>query len=100
MLRIGRVPVAAFPNGAARVRAVRLHDLHHVATGYATSWVGEAEIGAWEREAGRKPESRWNYYACWQAAFEKLLASKGICAGSELEARAELLAARPPGHDH
>ena len=30
------------------MRAVRLHDLHHVATGYATSVLGEAEIGAWE----------------------------------------------------
>ena len=46
-LALGPVPFA-FPNSAARVRAVRLHDLHHVATGYATSVLGEAEIGAWE----------------------------------------------------
>ena len=44
---LGRIPIA-FPNTAARVRAVRLHDLHHVATGYDTHLLGEAEIGAWE----------------------------------------------------
>jgi hypothetical protein len=37
-----------FPNSAARVRSVKLHDLHHVATEYTTTWVGEAEIAAWE----------------------------------------------------
>jgi hypothetical protein len=36
------------PNTPSRVRAVRFHDLHHVATDYATDWTGEAEIGAWE----------------------------------------------------
>jgi hypothetical protein len=46
-LALGPVPFA-IPNSAARVRAVRLHDLHHVATEYDTSVLGEAEIGAWE----------------------------------------------------
>jgi hypothetical protein len=50
-LRAGPMPLA-FPNTRARVRAVRLHDLHHVATGYDTTWQGEAEIGAWELAAG------------------------------------------------
>ena len=40
------------PNTAARKRAVPLHDLHHVLTGYKTDWLGEAEIGAWELRAG------------------------------------------------
>jgi hypothetical protein len=40
------------PNTPSRVRAVRFHDLHHVATDYATSWTGEAEIGAWEIASG------------------------------------------------
>jgi hypothetical protein len=40
------------PNTAARVRAVRLHDLHHVVTGYETTWTGEGEIGAWEVASG------------------------------------------------
>jgi len=42
----------AIPNTAGRVRAVRYHDLHHVVTGYDTTWTGEAEIGAWEVASG------------------------------------------------
>jgi hypothetical protein len=45
--KLGPIPVG-FPNSAARVRAVKIHDLHHVLTGYAADWTGEAEIGAWE----------------------------------------------------
>ena len=37
-----------FPNWAARIRAVRYHDLHHLLTGYQTDWKGEFEISAWE----------------------------------------------------
>ena len=33
-------------NGPARRAALRLHDLHHVATGYGVDWRGEAEISA------------------------------------------------------
>ena len=43
-----------FPNTEAHKRAVPLHDLHHVLTGYGTNWIGEAEIGAWELRAGCK----------------------------------------------
>ena len=46
-LKLGPISLA-FPNTASRVRAVRYHDLHHVLTGYATDWVGECEISAWE----------------------------------------------------
>ncbi len=42
----------AFPNSKARVRALKLHDLHHIATEYDTSFTGEAEIGAWEIAGG------------------------------------------------
>lgn len=42
----------AFPNTPARKRAIPLHDLHHVVTGYGTDLMGEAEIGAWELVAG------------------------------------------------
>ena len=41
-----------FPNTDSRKRAVPLHDLHHILTGYKTDWMGEAEIGAWELRAG------------------------------------------------
>lgn len=40
------------PNTEGRRKAVRLHDLHHVLTGYDTTWTGEAEIGAWELASG------------------------------------------------
>jgi hypothetical protein len=39
-------------NGAGRVRAVKLHDLHHIATGYQTDWKGEFEISGWEIGGG------------------------------------------------
>ena len=52
------------------------------------------EIARWEA-GGHVP-----YYACWQAAFERLLGAKGLCAGAEVEARVRELAARPAGHDH
>jgi hypothetical protein len=50
-IKLGAVRIW-FPNTDARRRAVRLHDLHHLATGYQTSLVGEAEIGAWELAGG------------------------------------------------
>jgi hypothetical protein len=40
------------PNSDARRRAVRVHDLHHVVTGYTTDFIGEGEIGAWEVATG------------------------------------------------
>lgn len=40
------------PNTAKHRRAIRLHDLHHVATGYGTDLVGEAEVSAWELRRG------------------------------------------------
>ena len=50
-LRFGPVTLHVY-NGAARRRAVRLHDLHHVVTGYHADPPGEAEISAWEFGAG------------------------------------------------
>ena len=41
-----------FPNPPSRRRAVRLHDLHHVVTGYGTDPTGEAEISMWEFARG------------------------------------------------
>lgn len=58
-LKVGPIPLA-FPNTESRRAAVKLHDLHHVATGYATTWTGEAEIAAWELAAGCR-----RYYAAW-----------------------------------
>lgn len=50
-LQAGPVPIV-FPNTAARVAAVRIHDVHHALTGFGTDWTGEAEIGAWEIGGG------------------------------------------------
>src|SRR5688572_6968609 len=38
-LKVLGIPVA-FPNTRSRKRAVPLHDLHHVATGYSTTLIG------------------------------------------------------------
>jgi hypothetical protein len=52
-VRIEARPVPVFfPNTRCRVEAATLHDLHHVATEYATDWPGEAEIAAWEIAGG------------------------------------------------
>lgn len=59
VLRAGPVPIY-MPNTSARRRAVPLHDLHHIATGYDTTWSGEAEIAAWELAAGCG-----RYWAAW-----------------------------------
>ncbi|MEM9188269.1 MAG: hypothetical protein AAGF12_03795 [Myxococcota bacterium] len=41
-----------FPNPPKHAKAIRLHDLHHVATAYGTDLAGEAEISAWELRRG------------------------------------------------
>jgi hypothetical protein len=41
-----------FLNTRSRVRSVKLHDLHHIATGYGGDWPGEVEIAAWELASG------------------------------------------------
>ena len=56
------------------------------------------EIRHWE--AQHRPDDEWSYYARWQAAFEKLIATKGLCAATEVNERVRALAARPAGHDH
>ena len=58
-----------------------------------------AAIGAWEREHGTTGAG-FHYWACWLAAFERLMADKGLCAPEVIAARVATLATRPPGHDH
>jgi hypothetical protein len=50
-VKVWRMPIW-LPNTAGRVRAVKLHDLHHILTEYQTTWRGEAEISAWELGSG------------------------------------------------
>jgi hypothetical protein len=66
--RIESRPIPIYlPNLKARVDAVRLHDLHHIVTGYGTDWRGEAEIGAWEIASGCG-----RYWAAWVLNFGAL----------------------------
>ena len=58
-LKLGPIPLA-FPNTKSRQRAIPMHDLHHIATGYDTTFTGEAEISAWELGGGCGP-----YLAAW-----------------------------------
>jgi len=65
-LQAGPVPLFIL-NTRARARAVRFHDLHHVVTGYETTWTGEAEIGAWEVASGCA-----HHYAAWVLNLQAL----------------------------
>jgi hypothetical protein len=65
------------PNAAGRVRAVKLHDLHHVATGYPTTWTGEAQIAAWEIAGG-----------CGGFAWAWMLNLQGLAIGLAIAPRA------------
>ena len=59
---IGPVTIP-LPNTAGRKAVVKLHDLHHLATGYGTDLTGEAEIGAWELRAGCTTVAAYVYNA-------------------------------------
>jgi hypothetical protein len=59
-VKVWRLPIW-LPNTAGRVKAVKLHDLHHVLTEYPTTWRGEAEISAWEIGSG----GLHHYWAGW-----------------------------------
>lgn len=94
---LGPIPVV-FPNSAARVRAVRYHDLHHVLTGYATTMKGETEIAAWELASGcRAMVAAWALNLLGMvigvvidrkalfAAFVRGRHSKNLYAGADLD---------------
>jgi ubiquinone biosynthesis protein Coq4 len=83
VLRAMGVPVVILPNTKQRVRSVRFHDLHHVLTGYDTTWRGECEIAAWELASGCR-----DHWAAWVLNF--WAAVVGICVAP----RALLRAAR------
>ncbi len=78
------VPVKVGPaeflirNTASRVRSVRLHDVHHLVTGYATTLTGESLIGAWELGSGCR-----DHFAAWflnvsASAFGIVLAPRSL----------------------
>lgn len=69
------------PNLAARAAALRVHDLHHLVTGYPTDWKGEAQISAWELGSG------WGRYPyAWIIAIFGLLTGVLAMPGATLRA--------------
>ena len=66
----GPLPYAV-PNTRARADALRVHDLHHVLTGYAADWRAESEISAWELGSG----GGGRYLYAW------FIALFGLCIG-------------------
>lgn len=75
-LKVRGVVVFAFPNTQARLRAVRVHDIHHVLTGYDTTWTGEAEIAVWELASGCG-----RYYAAWVLNLAAAVVGLVLCPG-------------------
>lgn len=57
------------PNTLARKRAVRIHDLNHLVSGYKTDRIGELEISAWELASGGCRD----YVAAWVLDLAGLL---------------------------
>lgn len=52
------------PNIKPRVDAVKLHDIHHLITGYNANYKGEVQIGGWEIASGCG-----RYYMAWILNF-------------------------------
>ena len=50
-VKLGPIPIP-IPNPRSRVEALKLHDLHHLLTGYGTDFRGEWEISGWEVGGG------------------------------------------------
>jgi hypothetical protein len=69
----GPVPYAV-PNPPARAAALRVHDLHHVVTGYGTSWRAESEISAWELGSGGGGRYGYAWFIALFGLFVGLLA--------------------------
>ena len=61
------------PNFGWRRRALPVHDLHHVLTGYPCSPVGEFEMAAWEFAAGRYPHPMATAFCLPLVGFGALL---------------------------
>jgi hypothetical protein len=66
-IKLGKIFIPV-PNIPARVRAVKIHDIHHLLTGYKANYQGEAEIGGWEIASGCG-----KYYVAWILNFGSFL---------------------------
>jgi len=82
VLRVAGIPIGAVPNTAQRVRSVRLHDVHHVLTGYDTSWTGEAEIAGWELASGCANHAAAWFFNIFAALIGLLIAPRALWAAA------------------
>lgn len=64
-------------NTKARADALRVHDLHHVLTGYGTSWREESKISAWELGSGGGGRYPYAWFIALFGLFVGLLALPG-----------------------
>jgi hypothetical protein len=71
---VGLVPYP-IPNTRARKRAVRIHDLNHLVSGYKTDREGELEISAWELASG----GCGRYSAAWVLDLAGLITGLFVC---------------------
>jgi len=94
--KLGPIPFP-FPNTAQRVRAVKFHDLHHLVTGYETSFVGELEISGWEIGSGcRDMMAAW-YLNLGGMGFGALIAPRRVWRAFLLGRRTNNLYGEPFG---
>ncbi|HEY6427870.1 MAG TPA: hypothetical protein VIX84_11670 [Acidimicrobiales bacterium] len=71
---VGPLPYP-IPNPRSRMRAVRVHDLNHLVSGYATDREGELEISAWELASG----GCGRYSAAWVLDLAGMLTGLVVC---------------------
>lgn len=50
-IKVGKFYIP-FPNTKARKKVLVFHDIHHIVTGYDSTWKGEVSIGTWEIATG------------------------------------------------
>lgn len=81
VVKVGPMPYP-IPNTRSRRRAVRIHDLNHVVSGYHTDREGELEISAWELASGGCRD----YGAAWVLDLAGMLAGLFVCPGRTLRA--------------
>jgi hypothetical protein len=74
VVKLGPLPYP-IPNTRARKRAVRVHDLNHLVSGYRTDREGELEISAWELASG----GCGGYSAAWVLDLAGLLGGLCLC---------------------
>jgi hypothetical protein len=84
VVKVGPMPYP-IPNTRSRKRAVRIHDLNHLVSGYRTDREGELEISAWELASG----GCGAYGAAWVLDLAGLLGGFFVCPGRTRRGRGQ-----------